>query len=76
MSTKQIMVLNGITVVAVINSIGSRIPDGRQVRAVYGVVAKPPADGDETDDTERITSEEDIRNFLKVTCGVYKPMTF
>ena len=44
-STKQIVVLKGITVAAVINSIGGRIPDGRHVRAVYGAVAKPPADG-------------------------------
>ena len=44
-STKQIVVLKGITVAAVINSIGSRTPDGGHVRAVYGPVAKPPADG-------------------------------
>ena len=46
------------------------------MRAVYGAVAKPPADGDEPDDTERITSDEDLRNFLEVTRGVYKPITF
>ena len=75
-STKQIVVLNGITVAAVINSIESRIPNGRHVRAVYGAVAKPPADRKEPDDTEQITSDEDLRNFLEVTRGVYKPITF
>ena len=75
-STKQIVVLKGITVVAVIDSIGSRIPDRRHVRVVYGAVAKPPADGNEPDDTERITSDEDLKNFLEVTRGVYKPITF
>ena len=76
MSTKQIVVLKGITVAAVINSIGSRIPDGRHMGAVYGAGAKPPADGDEPDDTERIKSDEDLRNLLEVTRGVYKPITF
>ena len=46
------------------------------MRAVYGAVAKPPADGDEPDDTEGITFDEDLRNFLEVTWGVYKPITF
>ena len=41
-STKQIVVLTGITVAVVINSIGSRILDGRQMRVVYRAVAKPP----------------------------------
>ena len=70
------MVLKGITVRAVINSIGSRIPGGRHIRAVYGAVPKPPADGDEPDDTERITSDDDLKDFLKVIRGVYKPITF
>ena len=51
-STKQIVVLNGITFAAVINFNGSRIPDERHMRAVYGVVAKALADGDKPDDTE------------------------
>ena len=75
-STKQIVVLKGITVAAVINSIGSRIPNGSHVRAIYDAVAKPPADGDEPEDTERITCEEDLRYFLEVTRRVYKPIRF
>ena len=70
------MALKGTTVVAVINSIRTSILGGRHVRAVYGAVAKLPADGDEPDDNERITSDVDLRNFLEVTRGVYKPITF
>ena len=75
-STKQIVVLKEITVAAVINSISNRIMGGRHVRAVYGGVAKPIADRDELNDTERLMSDEDLRNFLEVTREVYKPITF
>ena len=75
-STQQIVVLKGITVAVVINSIGSRIPNGRHVRAVYGAVAKPLADGDVPDNTERIMSDEDLRNLLEVTSRVCKTITF
>ena len=67
MSTKQIVVLKEITVVAVIKPVGSKIPDGRQVSAVYGVVAKQLADGDEPNDTDRTTSNQNLRDFLEIT---------
>ena len=51
-STKQIVELKRITVAAVINSIRSEISGRRYMRAVYGAVAKLPADGEEPNDTE------------------------
>lgn len=46
------------------------------MRAIYGAVTKPPADGTPPDDIERITCDEDLLNFFKVTKGAYKPVMF
>jgi len=63
-----------IAVVVIINGIRARIPEGRHIRAFYGAVSKPPADGTDPDDIERIVSDEDLTNFVMVAKGVYKPL--
>jgi len=63
-----------IAVVEIINGIRARIPEGRHIRAIYGAVSKPPADGTDPDDIERIVSDEDLNNFVMVAKVVYKPL--
>ena len=72
--TKQLVALKELTIAALINAINARIPAAKYVRSIFGAVTKPPANGAEPEDIERITCDEDLRNFIEVTCGAYKPI--
>ena len=68
------MALKELTIVALMNAINAKIPAAKYVRSIFGAVMKPPANGAEPDDIERITCDEDLRNFIEVTRGAYKPI--
>ena len=68
------MALKELTIVALMNAINAKIPAAKYVRSIFGAVMKPPANGAEPDDIERITCDEALRNFIEVTCGAYKPI--
>jgi hypothetical protein len=71
---RQFVALKDIAVVEIFNGIRARIPEERHIRAIYGAVSKPPLDGTDPDDIERIVSDEDLTNFVMVAKGVYKPL--
>ena len=73
--TKQLVALKELTIAALMNAINTRIPAAKYVRSILCAVTKPPANGAEPEDIERITCDEDLRNFIEVTCGAYKPIT-
>jgi len=71
---RQFVALKKIIVAEVMNSISNRIPEGRYIRAMYGALTKPPADDTEPEDIERITSDDDLTNFVMLAKGVYAPV--
>ena len=72
--TKQLVALKELTIAALLNAINARILAAKNVRSIFDTVTKPPANGAEPEDVERITCDEDLRNFMKVTRGAYKPI--
>ena len=68
------MALKELTIVALMNAINAKIPAAKYVRSIFGAVTKPPANGAKPEHIERITWNEELRNFIKVTCGAYKPI--
>ena len=69
------MALKELTIAALMNAINARIPAAKYVRSIFGDVTKPLANAAEPEDIERITCDEDLRNFIEVTRGAYKPIT-
>ena len=65
--TKQLVALKELTIPALINAIKARIPAAKCVRSIFGAVTKPPANGAEPEDIERITCDEDFINFFPTT---------
>ena len=65
--TKQLVALKELTIRALINAIKARIPAAKCVRSIFGAVTKPPANGAEPEDIERITCDEDFINFFPTT---------
>ena len=61
------MGLKEFTIAALMNAMNARIPAAKYVRSIVGAVTKPPAHGAELEDIERITCDEDLRNFIEVT---------
>ena len=72
--TKQLVALKELTIAALLNAINARILAAKYVRSIFGTVTKPPANGAEPEDVERITCNEDLRNLIEVTLGAYKPI--
>jgi hypothetical protein len=73
-SRKQLVALEKRTLKEIHEAIAERIPEGKHIRAIFGACEKPPADGKEPSDVERICSNQDLENFLRVAQGVYKPI--
>ena len=71
---KQFVALKNVAIVEVIKGIKDRIPARKHVRAIYSAITKPNADGSEPDDLTRITSDEDLTNFLVAANRVYRPI--
>jgi len=61
---RQFVALKKIIVAEVLNGISTGIPEGRHIRAMYGALTKPPADGTDSENIERITSDDDLSNFV------------
>ena len=70
--TKQLVALKELTIAALINAINARIPAAKYVRSIFSAMMKPLSNGAEPEDIERITCDEDLRNFIEVTRGAYK----
>jgi len=64
--------LKQITVAEVLNGISTRIPEGRHIRAMYGALTKPPADGTDLEDIEGITSDKNLSNFIMLAKRVVR----
>ncbi|KAF8415029.1 hypothetical protein EV426DRAFT_710594 [Tirmania nivea] len=73
---KQHVALRKVTLAELIESIRPQIPDGCMVRAIYSALTKPPLDGTTPEDIERVTTDDDLVNFLAVGDGMYKPLLF
>ena len=71
---KQLVPLCNLTVAEIVSRIEPRIPNDKYVRAMYGVITKPPPNSGVPDDMEGITSDADLANFIEVTSGAYKPI--
>jgi len=71
-SSKQFVAWKKVAIVEVIKGIQDRIPAGKHVRAIYGAISKPNADGSQPEDITRIISDEDLTNFLTAANGVYR----
>jgi len=71
---RQFVALKKIIVAKVLNGISNRIPERRYIRAMYGALTKPPADGTDPEDIERITSDDDLSNFIMLAKRVYAPV--
>jgi len=71
---RQFVALKKITLAEVLNGISTRIPEGRHIRAIYGALTKPPAHGTDPEDIERITSDDDLTNFVMLAKRVYAPI--
>ena len=69
----QLVALKQLTIAALMNAINARIPAAKYVRSIFGAMTKPPANGTEPGDIERITCDGDLRNLIEVTCEAYKP---
>ena len=72
--TKQLVAVKELTIAALMNAINARIPAAKYVSSIFSTMTKPPANGAEPEDIERITCDEDLRTFMEVTCGAYKPI--
>ena len=68
------MALKELTIAALINAINATILGAKYVRSIFGAITKPPANGAKPEDIERITCDQDLRNFIEVTRGAYKPI--
>ena len=68
------MALKELTIAALMNAINATIPGAKYVRSIFGAITKPPANGAKLEDIERITFDQDLRNFIEVTRGVHKPI--
>jgi len=68
---RQFVALKKIIVAEVLNGISTRIPEGRQIRDMYRALTKPPADGTNPEDIERITSDDYLSNFVMLAKQVY-----
>jgi len=71
---KQFVALKNVTIMEVIKGIKDRILAGKHVRAIYGAITKPNADGSEPANLIWIISDADLTNFLTTTNGVYRPI--
>jgi len=71
---RQLVALKKRTVPEDLNGISTRIPEGRHICAMYGALTKPPADGTDSEDIERITSDNDLSNFIMLAKQVYTPI--
>ena len=72
--TKQLVDLKELTIAALMNAMNARIPAVKYVSSIFGAVTKPPANGAEPEDIKCITRDEDLRNFIALTRGAYKPI--
>ena len=72
---KQLITLEKQTLADIAVAITDRIPDGKHIRAIFGSCEKPPVDGSQPKDIERLCSDDDLTNFLRVVRSVYNPPT-
>ena len=69
------MALKHLTIAALMNAINATIAGAKYVRSIFGAITKPPTNGAKPDDIKRIICDQDLRNFIEVTRGAYKPIT-
>ena len=68
----QLVKLKTLTLAELHSGIKKRLENGK-IRAIYGALDKPPANGNVPSDVERIYTDEDLENFVDVTHGSYNP---
>jgi len=71
---RQFVALKKIIVAEVLNNISTRIPERRHIRARYRALTKPPANGTDPEDIERIKSNDDLSNFIMLAQRVQAPI--
>jgi len=71
---RQFVALKKIIVAEVLNGISTRIPEGRYIRAMYRALTKHSTDSTDPEDIERITSDDDLSNFIMLAKQVYAPI--
>lgn len=70
---RQLVKLEELTLEELYNGVKDRL-NGDKVRAVYGALTKPPADGSEPSDVERIYKDKDLDTFLSIAEKAYSPV--
>lgn len=69
----QLVRLKEISLAELYKGVKSRLGDDK-IRAVYGALEKPAADGSVPTDVERLHTDEDLLNFFDVVKNIYTPI--